>query len=248
MHDVLVHSPIIAEMVPFYHGTAGHLSAILVGLIILCVIAQLVSHPRKNIGEIFWFSGSLIMLFMLGRMAAVFAIVAVPLFAATMPKISDRLLCKPAIIYASAFLLLLGVYRLAGAFPSENQPISNWLNRHGKDFPAYPCGAADYVDAKIPPVSGRLICEFSWGGYLEWRLGDRFQMLMDGRTQLFDRAFWQKVYFGSLADREGIINSSNADAAIIPIQRSLFRESLTDLHWQSVFKDDFAEVMIPPRN
>jgi hypothetical protein len=243
-HDVLVNSGVIAEMRPFYAGFMGHISAALVILILLCAFwPAKTSHLRW--GEIIWLTGTAILLFKVGRMAPVFAIVGCPILAARMPGLSDRILTRPPIVTASAVILLAGIVKLAMALPPAGKPLSDWLNRNGPGYPAYPTGAADYVEKHVTPHFGRIVCEFSWGGYLEWRL-PRYQMLMDGRTQVFPSEFWQALFFGTSDDRVRVISQSNADAAILPKHRNMFGKTLSDLNWKMVYQDDFAQVWLPP--
>jgi hypothetical protein len=125
-----------------------------------------------------------------------------------------------------------------------------WVNRHGPDARGYPCDAAAYVDAHVEPRTGRLISEFDWGGYLEWRLGDRYQLFLDGRTQLFTPDFWQATYLGGVDERRRFLADVRADAAIVPVGTSVFRHSLVRLGWKSVYRDpeNRAEVLVPPEN
>jgi len=160
-----------------------------------------------------------------------------------MPNLSDRTLTRPAIVIALAAVLVIGICKLVLAFPASSTPLSVWLNRN---LPFYPCAAADYVDQHVSPASHRIICEFSWGGYLEWRLGDRFQMMMDGRTQVFPAQFWQLLFLGSAQDRRRMVQDARADAAIVPAQRSAFLATLLDLNWKTVYEDACAKVLIPP--
>jgi hypothetical protein len=247
-NDVLVRSHVIVEMQPFYAGTMGHISAaiaILLGTLTLWRVTR-PRDVRLGIGELIWLSGSTILLLRLGRFAPVFAIIAAPMLAATLPQLSERVLGRAAVMAIIAVILLIGGWRIARAYPAPSLPISSWLNRHGPDAAGYPCAAADFVEAQIPPKTGRIINEFPWGGYLEWRLGDRFAMLMDGRTQLFPADFWKSTYLGTDQDRQRLLRAADADAAIIPIHHSLFATALIALHWKPIYHDDRATVMVPP--
>ncbi|MDP9173760.1 MAG: hypothetical protein M3O30_07825 [Planctomycetota bacterium] len=248
LNDIMVRSRVISEMQPFYHGVMGWVSAGLVVMLFVLLARRYFARPRKTLGlgEFFWLAGSAVLLLRIGRMAPVFALIASPWFAVVMPTMSDRILTRSIIWGMLGAVLFAGAIRIAGAFPRESMSISTWLNRHGAGLPAYPCAAADFVEQHVAPVSGRLICEFSWGGYLEWRLGNHYQTLMDGRTQLFSADFWRSAYMGSMEDRARLLKSTGADVAVIPRQRSLFLKTLQDLNWQTVYEDDFATVLIPP--
>ena len=184
----------------------------------------------------------------MGRFAPVFALAAAPMLAVALPHLSDRVLAKRPVWAAVAVVLGMGVYRLAAAFPAKDQPIDRWVNRHGPGAPGYPCAAADFVAGNVPARTGRLVSEFAWGGYLEWRLGDRYQLFLDGRTQLFTPEFWRATYLAGPDQQERFLSTVRADAAIVPVGQSVFRHSLVRLGWKSVFRDDEgrAEVLMPP--
>jgi hypothetical protein len=247
-NDVMVRSGTIAEFHPFYQGTMGHLSAAFVGLLLICAIWQFIRTRRLPLGELIWLAGSTALLFRLGRMAPVFAIIAVPVFAAVLPKLSDRILARRPIVAIFAAALVLTAWPIARGFPRPTRSLSSWLNRNGPDAPNYPCAAADYVERNIPAKTHHLICELTWGGYLEWRLGPNFQTLMDGRTQLFSPQFWSALALGSEQQRRAYFAATPADAAILRVPHNPFAEALTELGWKVVYRDEFAEVLVPPNH
>jgi hypothetical protein len=241
--DVMVRGTVISEMQPFYSGVAGRIAA---GFVVAFMACVTFNHRKLRSGEILWLLVSCLLLLRLGRFAPVFAIAAAPIAAATLPSLSDRLLGRTALCGAMAFILALGVARVFNTFPERSMPLSAWLNRHGPDTPGYPCAAADFVSARVTPASGRLINEFSWGGYLEWRLGDKYQTLLDGRTQLFVPDFWKCTYLGDLPERQRFLAQLGADAAILPTHNSVFHDSLEKLGWTTAYRDERSEVMLPP--
>ncbi len=245
-NDVMVQSKTIAEFHPFYQGMAGHISAAIVALLLISAIWQSTRSKRIPLGELIWLAVGTALLFRLGRMAPLFAIIAAPIFAAVLPKLSDRMLTRKPILAIFSIVLVLTAWPIAKAFPRPTRSLSSWLNRNGPDAPCYPCSAADYVEENIPPKTHHLLCEFTWGGYIEWRLGDKFQTLMDGRTQLFPAEFWNTVALGSVQDRRAYFAKTPADAAILRTSQNPFAEPLTDLGWKVVYKDEFAEVLVPP--
>jgi hypothetical protein len=241
--DPMVASGYISEMRPFYHGAAGMISAILALLLGGFV---LLGRHRLRAGEWLWLGVATLLLLRLGRFAPTFAIVAAPIFAVALPSLSSQILRKPAICATIALVLIAGIVRLCIQFPSHGAKLETWLNRHGPGTPGYPCAAADFVAANVKPASGRLINEFTWGGYLEWRLGNHYQALLDGRTQLFSPAFWQATYLGAEDRRAWYFSQLQADAAVLPIERSTFQNTLLKQGWQVVYHDDRAQVLLPP--
>jgi len=241
--DKMVTGPVIAEMQSFARGPMGWIAAAGVAAILICIAIR---HRVLHIGQLICIAAATILLFKLGRFAPLFALAACPALAATMPALKDRLLTKRPIVITLALVLVMIVGRLIVSFPSHSVALSTWVNRHGPDTPGYPCAAADFVDRSIARPTGHLINEFSWGGYLAWRLDGKFQVLLDGRTQVYPQSLWQATYLGSDAERQQFLSTIQADAALLPAGKSKFRDALMHLGWTSVYHDDRAEVLIPP--
>jgi len=246
-HDPMVQAGAVAEFRPFYLGVMGNISAVFLMILIACVIYRMVRPPRFPLGETIWLAGSTLLLFRMGRMAPIFAIIAVPAFAAVVPSLSDRILTRRPIIVALGVVVALCAVPILRAFPRGDQSLSAWLNRNGPDAPNYPCKAADFVDTNISGQTRHLLCDFTWGGFLEWRLGPRYQTLMDGRTQLFSPQFWRSAALGSADQRRNFLAAIPADAAIVRAQKSPLSDALTALKWKVVYRDQFAEVLVPPQ-
>jgi hypothetical protein len=241
--DVMVSSKIIGEMQPFYDGAFGKVSATLVLFTWGCCFAN---RHRLRSGEWLWLAGMTVFLFRLGRFAPLFAIVAAPMAAVCWPVMSDRPLRRSAVAWALGLFLGIGGLRVIVNFPTASTPLGSWLNRNEPDANGYPTGAADFVDAHVTPSSGRMINEFNWGGYLAWRLGDRYQTFMDGRTQMHPPQFWLDAFSGSPAARRSLVENTHADVAILPKRGSCFHDALHDLGWTTAWQDDESEVMVPP--
>jgi hypothetical protein len=244
--DVMVRAGGIAEFRPFYLGILGNITAGIVIAMLVSAIWRSFRSPRMGLGETVWLFASAVLLFRMGRFAPVFAIIAVPTLAVVLPRLSDAILARPAVVVLLAAVLTLSIWKVASAFPPSNEPLAIWLNRNGPDAPNYPCAAADFVAQNVSPQTHRLLNEFSWGGYLEWSLGSRYQTLMDGRTQLFSPGFWNSTMLGSADDRARFLSSTPADAAILRTTKSKFEPVLTHLGWKIVYRDQFAEVLTPP--
>jgi hypothetical protein len=229
--DVMVASGGIAEVQPLGPGMLA--LTVFVILIALC-------GRGLRIGEGLWLLVAAMMMLRMNRFAPMFAFIAAPLIAAALPRLPDALFARRPIIAMLAIALLVSTIRLAVGFPWLT-PMNQWINRRGA---VYPTAAADYVDAL--PRRGRMINEFNWGGYLAWRLGGKYQVFVDGRTQLYDEKFWRSTYLGSDDDLTAAIKPFDADVAIIPARRSRFRAALQSLGWKTVRVDDVAEVLTPP--
>jgi hypothetical protein len=232
--DVMVARGGIAEVQP-----AGPIMLALAGVIIPFAV---LNRRALRAGEWLWLLVTMLMMLVMSRFAPMFAFIGAAALAKTLPRLRDDVLARFAVTATLAVALLVSTVRIAVGFPWQT-PMNQWINRRG---PAYPVAAAEYVDKNLPPRSGRIINGFNWGGYLAWRLGGKYQVFVDGRTQLYDEKFWRATYLGTDADLAAALEPLNADVAIIPIRKSRFRTALESLGWRSVHKDDVAEVMIPP--
>jgi hypothetical protein len=243
LHDAMVAGPAIVETQSFFRGAEGAIHAI-----VLLVVGLLGwSHRRRvRAGEWLWLAGGCALLLQLGRFAPLFAIVAAPVVAVTLPSLSDRVLARRPSQLAMTSVLLMGLLRVAVAFPAADEPLGAWVNRNGSDFPGYPAGAAHFVARYIEPDQGRLINEFSWGGYLAWRLGPEFRVLCDGRTQCYSNAFWHEVSLGGAEARQKFVQRLRADAAILPRKGSTLHQPLVQAGWTAIYRDERAEVLVPP--
>jgi hypothetical protein len=237
--DPMVASNFITEMRPFYAGTMGKVSlAIVIGIVLLAVA------KRRALGVTDWLFllFGVAALFRLGRFAPVFALLAMPVLAHTLPALRDRALTRPAIRYAMLLVLVMGTSNLVLTFPYHTK-FDVWLNRNNA---VYPTAAAAYIDGPMQPGPHRLINEFNWGGYLAWRFGGRYQVLMDGRTQMYSPDFWRKTHLGTYEDRVAFLKTVDAEIAILPAHDSAFRAPLESLGWRKTFEDDLAVILVPP--
>jgi hypothetical protein len=242
--DPMVAGGYIAEMRPFFFGTFGNVSAVIVSLALLAILCRL-SLLRP--GERLWLAISVLALSQWGRFTPIFALTAAPMVAVVIRNLPDRVLGRLPARLALASVLVLAAIRVGGAFPAETVHLSQWINRHGPDAPTFPDAASRYVAEHVPTRTGKLVSEFAWGGYLEWSLGHRYQLLLDGRTQLFSPDFWQETYLNGEAARMQFFANMDADAAILP-RASMFRHTLVKQGWRSVWRDEQegSEVLLPP--
>ncbi len=238
--DAMVAGPVIAEMHPW--GRDGGSIAVLA----LLLVGVVRSRGRVPTGVLLWVAGASVAVLMLGRFAPVLALAACPALAVGLPFASDRVLGRRPIVRTMGGVLAACVLRIGLSFPAPGVPLSAWLDRLGPDVPGYPCAAADFVANHVTPVTGHVVNEFTWGGYLGWRLGDRWQVLLDGRTQVYPPSLWRSTYLGSDLDCRAFLSTVRADAAVLPAGRSRFRSALVGQGWTVAHHDDWADVLVPP--
>jgi hypothetical protein len=241
--DAMVAGPIIAEMRPFLDGRGG----LIFGAIILLLMASAWrNRSQLDLSDWLWMGLGCVLLLRLGRFAPLFAILTMPAWVRGLTLFSDRVLDRPALRWALAGVFLIGCVRVGLAYPRTGDGMDQWVNRHGPDTPGYPTSAAQFVQDRVHPRTGRLINEFTWGGYLAWRFGGQYQVLLDGRTQLYSQEFWRMAYLGDQASRSRWLSSIAADAAVLPSQRSAFAPILIKQGWTIAYRDPRAQVLLPP--
>ena len=242
--DPMVIHELVAEILPFYSGPLGKvLLALVIGLLALAV------RERRRLGwaNLFALAAALVFLFQMGRFASVFAILACPIAAVVLPRMRDNLLARPILRVTMIASLVCIAANVAIHFPRGATTMDAWLTRNGDaDNLLYPTAAATFVDEHVPRVHGRVLNELTWGGYLIWRLGDRYQVFMDGRTLIYPAAFWNDLYVNGDATKIAILREQQADAAILPTRKSALREPLKSLGWTEIYRDDRAVVLRPP--
>jgi hypothetical protein len=245
--DPMVQHALVAEIAPFYAGAFG--KVMLLAVIALVVFA-IRSRKRLGFEQLAVLFASIAILLQMGRFATVFAIFACPIFAVVLPRMSDLVLARRPLKLATIAVTMLIAGRCAIAFPRDSTTMDTWLTRTGDaDSLRYPTAAAAFVEREVPPVNGRIFNELTWGGYLIWRLGDRYQVFMDGRTLIYTPEFWQTTYVSNEdAGRDALLREQHADAAILPLTKSRLHDSLIRNGWREAYADDRARVLVPPTN
>ncbi|MEO6435515.1 MAG: hypothetical protein ABIP55_07105 [Tepidisphaeraceae bacterium] len=242
--DPMVAAGKIMEFAPFYRGPMGIVCAAMVCFIFIVVMA---GRRRVRAGEVLGLLLATLLIFKFGRFLPLFALAGAPLLAAALPRMSGRLLEHPAVWLIGCVALGIGGYRILTGLPRAGEADSVWLNRlPGKK--GYPAEAADFVLANVTPRSRRVINEFGWGGYLSWRLAGKYQVLVDGRTQLFPTAVWEATDLGPVSKLTELIASSDADVAILSKTRQAkrYEDALNQLGWRVAYEDARSRVLLPP--
>jgi hypothetical protein len=236
--DPLVASTFIVEMQPLYASAFGKFL-----LLLLPLLAIFLLRNRRAIraGDWLLFLLGLALLLLHSRYAPLFALTLVVPLTLTLTGLSDGAIRRSYLWTLIPVALLL----MAAIFPRPSTPLDQWLNRRPLPAPSYPAAAADYLETHYPDAHGRLLTDFTTGGYLEFRFSPRFQIFVDGRTQIRPPSFWQNTYLRSPDDTAGALADAHANAAILQ-PTSPFLDILLHQRWQPIFADDRGILLLPP--
>lgn len=107
---------------------------------------------------------------------------------------------------------------------------------------AFPVDAVDYLEKN--PLQGNMFNEYTWGGYLEYRLFPRQRVFIDGDNDFFGEALVRE-YLDAINARAGwekILDKYKVTWVIVPPQRALVKELMRSANWREVYRDKGAVI------
>lgn len=109
---------------------------------------------------------------------------------------------------------------------------------------AFPVGAVDYLESH--PAQGRMFNEYTWGGYLEYRMFPSQRVFIDGDNDFFGEALVREYLdvIHARGDWRGILAKYQVDWVIVPPERALAVELGRLVNWQEIYRDDNAVVWL----
>ena len=117
--------------------------------------------------------------------------------------------------------------------------IATELDREQSRFPAR---AASFLDAQKLPAP--LFNSYDFGGYLIWRLYPRYQVYIDGRTDLYGHAFLDnfiQVYEVN-TDPRVALNHDGIRTVLVEPRSALAGFLRTQTEWKRVYEDPVAVI------
>ncbi|NIN72177.1 MAG: hypothetical protein GTO46_09730 [Gemmatimonadetes bacterium] len=243
-NDVMVKSGAIVEMRPFYR----------LGPLVLIASAILVGWPLAGLIYRFRFKAryrpdqallilAIVLLLALGRYAPLAAMILAPLAAryGAWPRLAPVTARRTSAVAAG---LMLGLALYAGQI-LIGRSFGGELTPHLESKSGYPVAAARFVRDSVPRISGRLVNEMGWGGYLIYALWPEYQVMMDGRTQVYPEAFWRAAYVNATdASRLELIRRAAADVAVLPHGSAWADLLAVEPGWRRAYGDRVATVWI----
>jgi hypothetical protein len=109
---------------------------------------------------------------------------------------------------------------------------------------AFPVGAVDWAEAN--PPSGNMFNEFTWGGYLLYRLWPEHLVFIDGQTDFYGEKLtreYMQVYEGD-AGWQDVLARYHVRWAIIPSESPLAKRLQNELGWKVVYRDSVAVILV----
>jgi hypothetical protein len=241
--DVMVRNGAIVEMRPFYRLGPLVLNGSL--LLVAWPAAGLLSRRLKagDRRELALLILAITLLLALGRYVPLAAMILAPLAAryGAWPRLAPAAARRTRAV-ATGLLLGLAVYTgqtLIG------RPLGGELSMHLESESGYPVAAAEFVRDSVPRMSGRLVNEMGWGGYLIYALWPRYQVMMDGRTQVYPEAFWRDAYVNATeASRAQLIRQADADVAVLSRGSAWADLLAAEPGWRRAYDDSVATVWV----
>jgi Flp pilus assembly pilin Flp len=108
----------------------------------------------------------------------------------------------------------------------------------------FPVAAADYVDTHF--MGHRIFNNFEWGGFLIFRLFPRFQVSIDGRTQVYGPRIFSEYTSTHylMAGWWRFLEESKPDVVLWPSHGALAEKLRSLPGWRVVFDDGIAVVLV----
>jgi len=137
-------------------------------------------------------------------------------------------------------LIAVGLLLYTPLVQTGSDPTNNF------DPAIFPVQAANWLETN--PQNGNMLNEFTWGGYLLYRMFPRQLVFIDGQTDFYGEDFsleYAKVM--KLEDGwEDVLNKYDVSWVIVESYRSLVPALQDDLNWKIVYQNDTATILHKP--
>jgi hypothetical protein len=217
-------------------------------LLLLTAVGVLANIKKIDVTEAALLAATGYFSFTQNRYIAFFLIAAVPA--------AGRLFSgNPVLPWARSFILFAAIF--VSLFFSKDQLINihrigsgRWIYNH------LPVQASDFISSH--KLAGNMYNDYTWGGYLIWRLGPEKKVFIDGRAlHEFVYALFQRIdaadksSCGGVPFWKAVLASYNVGYIIIPFYDQstgdmvpLVKALYHDKDWVPVFMDSFSVVFV----
>lgn len=112
------------------------------------------------------------------------------------------------------------------------------------DNKRFPVDAASFIEAN--QIHGKMFNEFTWGGYLIYRLYPRQKVFIDGRADMYGEPF-VKDYIEVIragTNWSSVLEKNDINWAILPTSSPIATVLFADNGWKYIYRDDVAAIFI----
>jgi len=212
------------------------------------------NNKKLRMHELFLLSGWTILSLYMARNIPLYAIVTAPYLGVLLQpvlvgskklqKINDTLSNVEGQLHG-IFFPILSIILITIAFFS-NVRFDPGQRENVHDGIKFPVAAVNWLEKN--PQSGNMFNEFTWGGYLLYRLWPDQKIYIDGTTDFFGEAFTRE-YAQVIAlqdDWQAILEKYDVSWAILPSDRQLIKALVDELGWQVIYQDPTATIVRKP--
>ncbi len=204
---------------------------------------------RPRIREAVLFAGWTVMSLYSARNIPLFAIVTAPYLAGSIQAALEKVPVLPRIEQAVASVEtnlrgilwpVLAVCTLTVAFYVHPNPSNQF------DPKKFPVKAVDWLEAN--PQQGRMFNEFTWGGYLLYRMWPAETVFIDGQTDFYGEAL-AREYEQVITAREGweaVLLKYDVSWVIVRRGQPLVQALQDKLGWVVVYRDGTSAILHKP--
>lgn len=219
---------------PFNSAPGKLFLALLVGFL----LAQVVFGLTWQLAEFTLFLCGIVAACLHARLVLIFVPFFTPLLAVILSRWVPPYEPKKDKLAINAVLIIAIVVGIARFFPSRAQ-LESRVEEH------WPVKAVQYLEQNPPPLP--MFNNYSYGGYLIYKLDGRNKVFIDGRTDIYDQVGVLADY-GSISRVEPIalhlLDVYSVQSCLIERNEALGTLLTASPRWQKVYADDQSVLFL----
>jgi len=137
-------------------------------------------------------------------------------------------------------LIAVGLLLYTSMVQTGYNPANNF------DPDIYPVQAVNWLETN--PQNGNMFNEFTWGGYLLYRMFPRDLVFIDGQTDFYGESFTHEYAKVMMLENgwPDILTKYDVSWAIVETRRILIPTLQSELNWKIVYQDNTATILHAP--
>jgi len=233
-HPAISASIVEWQPMPFNSAPGKLFLALLVGFL----LAQVVFGLTWQLAEFTLFLCGIVAACLHARLVLIFVPFFTPLLAVILSRWVPPYEPKKDKLAINAVLIIAIVVGIARFFPSRAQ-LESRVEEH------WPVKAVQYLEQNPPPLP--MFNNYSYGGYLIYKLDGRNKVFIDGRTDIYDQVGVLADY-GSISRVEPIalhlLDVYSVQSCLIERNEALGTLLTASPRWQKVYADDQSVLFL----